>query len=64
MSDPAKKISIPHGILIVVSAIGLLLCGLSGLGGINQNLSDWEGSLWVAAAAISFFLMTRVLPPR
>ncbi len=50
--------------LIVVSAIGLLLCGLSGLGGINQNLSDWEGSLWVAAAAISFFLMTRVLPPR
>ena len=53
-----------HGLLIVLAAVGLLMCGLTGLDGAAQNLTDWEGSLWVVASALSFTLVARVLLPR
>ncbi len=53
-----------HGLLIVLAAVGLLMCGLIGMDGAAQNLTDWEGSLWVVASALSFTLVARVLLPR
>ncbi len=63
-TDTPRFRNVLHGLLIVLAAVGLLVCGLIGMDGAAQNLTDWEGSLWVVATALSFALAARVLHTR
>lgn len=55
-----------HTLAVYVSALGLLLCGLIGMGAAaaRQGGGGWSGPLWLLASVIAFYAMTKVFRRR
>ena len=55
-----------HTLAVYVSALGLLLCGLIGMGAAAEQgpFEFWSKPLWLLASVIAFFAMTKVFRRR
>jgi len=65
MSDQQEPLfHFGHTLAVYVSALGLLLCGLTGMGQAEQVPVSWSGALWLLTSVIAFFAMTKVFRRR
>ena len=53
-----------HTLVVYVSGLGLMLCGLIGMGQAEQVPGAWSGALWLLTSVIAFFAMTKVFRRR
>ena len=67
MSDQQEpRYHIGHTLAVYVAALGLLLCGLIGMGeaAAQGPFAFWSKPLWLLVSVIAFFAMTRVFRRR